>query len=242
MAREVIMPKFGFTQETAEIVRWLKKEGDAVEAGDPIAEVTTDKVNMEVEAPASGILADLRYKEGDVVPVTEVICYILAPGEQAPAAAGSAPQATAAPSAAAEVSAAAPLQSAPQVKATPLAERIAREAGLELQGIQGSGPSGKITRRDVEAALSRQPGGKVRAVPAARRLAREAGVELADVTGSGPGGRVQSADVQRYLASQPPAGVTTASPVPVEAPQPAAAAPPGVERAPQPAFQVLPLA
>jgi len=236
MAREVIMPKFGFTQETAEIVRWLKKEGDAVEAGDPIAEVTTDKVNMEVEAPASGILADLRYKEGDVVPVTEVICYILAPGEQAPAAAGSAPQA------AAEAAEAAATQSPPQVKATPLAERVAREAGLELQGIQGSGPSGKITRRDVEAALSRQPGGKVRAVPAARRLAREAGVELAEVTGSGPGDRVQSADVQRYLASQPPTGVTTASPVPVEAPQPAAAAPIGVERAPQPGVQVLPLA
>jgi len=240
MAREVIMPKFGFTQETAEIVRWLKKEGDAVEAGDPIAEVTTDKVNMEVEAPASGILADLRYKEGDVVPVTEVICYILAPGEQAPAAAGSAPQATAAPSAAAEAAGAAAAQSTPQIKATPLAERIAREAGLELQGIQGSGPSGKITRRDVEAALSGQPGGRVRAVPAARRLAREAGVNLTEVTGSGLGGRVQSADVQRYLASQPPAGVETAAPVPVQTPQPAAA-PPGVERASQPTVQVLPL-
>lgn len=79
MAHEVIMPKFGFTQETAEIVRWLKHEGDVVEQGEPIAEVTTDKVNMEVEAPASGILAGIRYREGEVVPVTQVIAYILQP-------------------------------------------------------------------------------------------------------------------------------------------------------------------
>lgn len=242
MAREVIMPKFGFTQETAEIVRWLKRAGDTVEAGDPIAEVTTDKVNMEVEAPASGILADLRYKEGDVVPVTEVIAYILAPGEAPPAAGGSAARPPAAPSAAVETPPAAAPPEMPPVKATPLAERIAREAGLELQGIQGSGPSGKITRRDVEAVLSRQAGGKVRAVPAARRLAREAGVELAEVAGSGPGGRVQSADVQRFLAGQPPAAVEAVKPSPVEAPQPLPAAPSALERAPQPAFQVLPLA
>ena len=70
--KEVIMPKFGFTQETAEIVRWLKRAGEAVEQGDPVAEVTTDKVNMEVEAPATGILDGLRFKEGDVVPVTHV--------------------------------------------------------------------------------------------------------------------------------------------------------------------------
>lgn len=242
MAREVIMPKFGFTQETAEIVRWLKKEGDAVDAGDPIAEVTTDKVNMEVEATASGILADLRYKEGDVVPVTEIIAYILAPGEQLPGAAGAAPQLAAAPSAAPQAGSAAAPQS-PPVKATPLAERIAREAGVELQGVAGSGPGGKITRRDVEAAISRQPGGKVRAVPAARRAAREAGVDLTEVEGSGPGGRVQSADVQRYLAAQPPAAVEAPQPAAIE-PQVSAVAvePLAAERAPQAGYQVLPLA
>ncbi|RCK75058.1 MAG: Dihydrolipoamide acetyltransferase component (E2) of acetoin dehydrogenase complex [Anaerolineae bacterium] len=242
MAREVIMPKFGFTQETAEIVHWLKKAGDAVEAGDPIAEVTTDKVNMEVEAPASGILTDLRYKEGDIVPVTEVIAYILAPGEALPATAGSATQPPTAPSAAVEAPPAAAPQSMPLVKATPLAERIAREAGLELQGIQGSGPSGKITRRDVEAALNRQAGGKVRAVPAARRLAREAGVELAEVAGSGPSGRVQSADVQRFLAGRSSAAVEAVQPAHLEIPQPLPAAPAELERPTQLAFQVLPLA
>lgn len=242
MAREVIMPKFGFTQETAEIVRWLKKAGDPVEAGDPIVEVTTDKVNMEVEAPTSGILADLRYKEGDVVPVTKIIAYILAPGEQPPDSAGAAPQPTAAPPTVTEAAGAAPVQSPPQVKATPLAGRIAREAGLELQGIAGSGTGGKITRRDVEAALSRQPGDKVRAVPAARRVAREAGVELAEVEGSGPGGRVQSADVRRYLAAQPAAAVVAPQPAAVEPPIPAlAAAPLAAEPVLQAGYQVLPL-
>lgn len=242
MAREVIMPKFGFTQETAEIVRWLKKEGDTVDAGEPIAEVTTDKVNMEVEAPASGILASLRYKEGNVVPVTEIIAYILAPGEQLPGAAGATPQPAAAPSAAPQAGSAAAPQS-PPVKATPLAERIAREAGVELQGVAGSGPGGKITRRDVEAAISRQPGGKVRAVPAARRAAREAGVELTEVEGSGPRGRVQSADVQRYLAAQPPAAVQAPQPAAIESQVSAVAVEPlAAERAPQMGYQVLPLA
>jgi pyruvate dehydrogenase E2 component (dihydrolipoamide acetyltransferase) len=203
MAREVIMPKFGFTQETAEIVRWLKKEGDMVEAGEPIAEVTTDKVNMEVEAPASGILADFRYKEGDVVPVTEVICTILAPGEALPSAMSD----TILPATSAGIVPAKPSKPAtdilPSIKATPLAERVAREIGISLDQIQGSGFGGRITRSDVEAALSRQAAGKARAVPAARRLARDGGVNLAQVQGSGPGGRVQSADVQRFLTSQP---------------------------------------
>lgn len=241
MAREVIMPKFGFTQETAEIVRWLKKAGEPVEAGEPIAEVTTDKVNMEVEAPTSGILADLRYQEGDVVPVTEVIAYILAPGEQAPEPAEVAQSGAPAPSVVETVASPAQEQSQMAVKATPLAERIAREAGLELQGIQGSGPSGKITRRDVEAVLSRQPRGKVRAVPAARRLAREAGVALTEVMGSGPDGRVQSADVQRYLASRQAAAVETTLAAPAKAPQPAPMTSVTVESIPPMAFQAVPL-
>ncbi len=77
------MPKFGFTQESAEIVRWLKRAGEAVEQGDPVAEVTTDKVNMEVEAPATGILDGLRFKEGDVVPVTHVIAWVRGANESA---------------------------------------------------------------------------------------------------------------------------------------------------------------
>lgn len=192
------MPKFGFTQESAQIVRWLKQAGDAVEQGDPIAEVTTDKVNMEVEAPATGILDGLRFGEGDTVPVTEIIAFIRGAQETLPAGTP-APATSAAPAPAAPV----PSANAPEVRAsapaTPVAAKLAADLGVDVNHVAGTGPGGRVTRRDVEAhAAQSAPAaeGKVRAAPAARRVARELGVDLATVAGSGPGGRVQSADVQ----------------------------------------------
>jgi len=173
----IIMPKFGFTLESCQIVQWLVREGDRVRSGDPICEVTTDKVNMEVEAPEDGVIHQILYKAGDVVPVTQVICYLLRPNEVA--------EAAAAPIAA--------TKSAPN--ATPLARRIAESNQLDLATVQGSGRDGKIMRRDVEQAL-----GKVRATPAARRLAAEHGINLAEIQGTGRGGRVQGTDVQAALA------------------------------------------
>src|SRR5690606_9672373 len=110
MAKEVIMPVFGFNQETSQIVSWLVKDGQTVEQGDPIAEVTTDKINMEIEAPASGVFNALGYAAGETVPVTTVIAYILAPGETAPAAP---PKAAPAAHAAADAAPAAPPASTP---------------------------------------------------------------------------------------------------------------------------------
>jgi pyruvate dehydrogenase E2 component (dihydrolipoamide acetyltransferase) len=179
----IIMPKFGFTLESCEIVQWLVREGDRVRSGDPICEVTTDKVNMEVEATEDGIVQQLLYKAGDVVPVTEVIGYLLREGE-APTLAASA--VTTADSAYGDVP-----------SATPLARRLAEHNHLDLGTLQGSGRNGKIMRRDVEQAL-----GKVRATPAARRLAAEHGIDLAAVQGTGRGGRVQGADVQAALGEQ----------------------------------------
>ncbi len=203
MAKAVIMPKFSMTQETGTIITWLKEAGETVEKGDPIAEVETDKVNMEVEAPADGILAGLRYGPGDVVPVTEVIAYILAEGEALPE--GEPPPAQ--PEAAPPTSA----QGAP-VSASPLAQRIAAAEGVDLADVPGTGPGGRVTRSDVERYLEagerpadgRGDHGRVRATPAARRIARESGVELAAVSGSGPRGRVQAADVAQQAAQVPP--------------------------------------
>ncbi len=199
MAKTIIMPKFGFTQESAEIVRWLKHEGETVEAGDPIAEVTTDKVNMEVEATATGILAGLRFKEGDVVPVTEVIAYVLAPDEKVPEATPAAVQV----GGEAQVKATAPQEARTRVQATPVAEQMAREKGLDLSLVAGSGPGGRVTRGDVEGYLKAagDVGAKLRATPAARRSAQEMGIELGQVTGSGPRGRVQGEDVRQAAAS-----------------------------------------
>jgi pyruvate dehydrogenase E2 component (dihydrolipoamide acetyltransferase) len=205
MATEVIMPKFGFTQEDSQIVEWFVKEGDTVAAGDPLLEVTTDKVNMEVEAPKTGILGGIRAAAGDTVPVTRIIAYILEPGEKAPPVDRVPAVTPAASSAMTETTPSTPhLVSG----ATPVAARIAAASGIKLAGIPGTGPGGRVTRKDVELFLGEQSGrdhtgrdGKVRATPAARRVAREAGVDLAAVSGSGPRGRVQAQDVTGAAAS-----------------------------------------
>ena len=213
MAKAVIMPRFGMTQEVAVIARWLKREGDAVEKGEPIAEVETDKVNMEVEAPATGTLAGLQYAEGDTVPVTEVIAYILAEGERLPQQPGAArPSGSPPPPAAAQDEA---------VSATPVARRVAAAQGVDLAAVRGSGPGGRVTRRDIERHLQAVPApprddarsARVRATPAARRLARQQGLDLGAVPGSGPRGRVQAADVAQAAAAVPaPAAAPEAGP------------------------------
>jgi pyruvate dehydrogenase E2 component (dihydrolipoamide acetyltransferase) len=212
MAKEVIMPRFGMTQEEGTIVRWIVKDGDHVEYGDPLCEVTTDKVNMEVEAPADGILAGIRHAEGETVPVTEIIAYIVAEGESPP---------QDEPEKVTRGTAAKPANQTTQpavklpgndreIKATPVARRMAAQEKIDLSAIPGSGTDGKITRGDVKNYLDNsigfaavQPeGGKVRASPAARRLARKRGIELSQIQGSGPGGRVQGWDLRDFAAPQ----------------------------------------
>ncbi len=217
MPKAVILPKFGFNQETAEIVRWLVKEGQTVDQGDPLCEVTTDKINMEVEATASGVVAGLQFPEGATVPVTTVICYILAPGETPAAIPAAAPAPAASSPAPAPAPAAPPPSSAPAaVPATPLARRAAAVEGVDLSSLAGSGPGGRITKQDVLAAQSPALPGKVNATPAARRLAAESGIDLTTVRGSGPGGRIQSADLP---APRPAVSAAVSVPVPAGAAQ-----------------------
>lgn len=210
MAKEIIMPVFGFNQEESQIVAWLAKEGDPVTQGDPIAEVTTDKINMEIESPATGILGGIQYAKGEVVPVTTVIAYILQPGETPPPA----PQRPAKPVKSEDgknvelrppIRAERPSVSKPIDHATtagfvtPVAARLLSEKGIDASRIPGTGLGGRITRQDVEHFLNERatsPTGKIRATPAARRVAAEAGIDLATLSGSGPHGRVQEADVR----------------------------------------------
>ncbi|WP_448605212.1 dihydrolipoamide acetyltransferase family protein [Thermoflexus hugenholtzii] len=195
----VIMPKFEMAQESGKVLRWLKQEGEAVAKGEPILEVETDKVAMEVEAPASGTLVGIRVGPGAVVPIGQPIAYILLPGEVWEGAPGASPAASPA--------------DAP--RATPVAERIAQAHGVDLSAVPGTGPGGRVTKADVEAFLAQRAAeGKVKAAPAARRLARELGVDLRQVEGTGPGGRIQSEDVRR-AAEALRAGV---SPEALEAP------------------------
>lgn len=214
MAKEVIMPKFGFTQEEAEVVAIYKQNGDSVRNGDPLMEVTTDKVNMEVEATSAGILSGLNLKVGDVVPVATVIAYILTAEE---AAAGVATPTSRTTNVVAEggseggTSSHSPKEerghrdtpTVNQRDATPVAARLMAEAGIVPTAVTGTGPQGRITRQDVEAFLAsttETDNGKVKASPNARRLAREQGISLAELVGTGPDGRIQGWDVAAWVA------------------------------------------
>jgi pyruvate dehydrogenase E2 component (dihydrolipoamide acetyltransferase) len=157
VATEVIMPALGVAQETGKLLRWIRTEGERVERGAPIMEIETDKVTVDVEAPASGTLAGVRVSEGVDVPVGHVVAVILAPGEElpaelpepvtAPAAAGANGGATALP--AGDV---ADLRRAPSRRplASPKARRLAAERGIDLAALAGSGPRGAIVAADVE--------------------------------------------------------------------------------------------
>lgn len=211
MATPVIMPKFSMTQETGTVVAWLVQEGAVVAKGDPIMEVETDKVTMEVEAPQDGVLRGLLVKAGDVVPVTGIIAYILAEGE-AWTELQHATSVAATP--AVDVTASTP-------KATPVAQRIAAANELDLARVPAPENGRRIRRAHVEAFLQQaEPPpvpGKVRATPAARRLARQRGLDLAQIGGSGPHGRVQAQDIASATAPGPPVAPVQPVPEPVAA-------------------------
>ncbi|HKC97911.1 MAG TPA: dihydrolipoamide acetyltransferase family protein [Methylomirabilota bacterium] len=204
MPTNVIMPALEMAQETGKVVHWLKRPGEAVRKGEPIVEIETDKVTVEIEAPASGVLRDVTANEGDVVPVGRTIALIVAAGE----AAGAVASAPVMPAASAAATGAIPLPpaagggAAGAVKASPLARRIAAQHGVDLGRI--STTSGRIEKADVLAYVeSRTPavagngqaGRLVAASPKARRLAAERGLDLAALRGSGPGGAILADDV-----------------------------------------------
>lgn len=167
MAETITMPKLGFDMREGVLVRWVKTEGEPIQKGEVLAEIETDKATVEVESSAAGVVRKLLANQGDVVPVGAPIAIIGAPDEPIEAAAAPAPtpapqaEATALSSPAAVQTAPAPAPAsqavtspaAGPVKASPLAKRVARERGLDLSQIQGTGPGGRIVRRDIEAAL-----------------------------------------------------------------------------------------
>ena len=168
-----IMPKFDMDQEKATIISWCKKEGDFVKFEESVLTVETEKVAIDVPAPATGTLAGILYKDGDEVPVTEVIAYILKEGEtlrDLPNA--SLPTPPSKPQVA-PVSQLVPAHQTAPVTATPVAIRMAKEEGVDLSKVPASGD--RITREDVESYIaSQKTAGRVTipATPAARRVAR----------------------------------------------------------------------
>jgi pyruvate dehydrogenase E2 component (dihydrolipoamide acetyltransferase) len=203
---DITMPKMGFDMQEGTIVRWIKKVGDEVTKGEPIAEIETDKVTIEIEAFASGTLSEIVVKEGEVAAVNAVIARLGGAG----AAASPAP---AAPVAIAEQAPAAAPATAEQ---TP----TAAPAPATTTATAPASSGGPATNGHAEPAVA---AGDVKASPLAKRIARESGVDLRLITGSGPSGRVVRDDVQAYIASGKP---RTSEVVPPPATQPAAPAQP----------------
>ena len=235
MPTNVIMPALELAQETGKVLRWMKAPGDTVRKGEPIVEIETDKVTVEIEAPASGILSSVTAQEGDVIPVGQTIALIAE--SAAPAGAPftlPSPRRgegeSARPSPVGSPSTLSPVgrgqgegARAEGIKASPLARRIAEEHGVDLARIKTA--SGKIEKADVLAFVESRrvaaPGNGaavrlVAASPKARRLAAERGVELGAVRGSGPGGAVLTVDVPVAPVAAPP---LTTGPLTLPSPQ-----------------------
>jgi pyruvate dehydrogenase E2 component (dihydrolipoamide acetyltransferase) len=192
MAMQVIMPVLGLTMEEGTVSAWLKAEGDPVAKDEPLLLVETDKATVEVPAPASGILTRILVPPGQPVPVRTPIAEIAA--EEEPAAVEPTPAAP--PSMPRHAARAAEDASAPPPAerrvVSPRARRVAREQGVDLTQVAGTGFQGRVIERDVLAAL---PGRRVVATPLAARIAAERGIPVETIAGSGPRGRVTRADV-----------------------------------------------
>ena len=218
MAQEVLMPKLGLTMTEGTIEEWKYKEGDSVKKGDILFSVATDKLTNDVEAEADGVLLKILLPEGETAPCKAVIAYIGEAGEVI--AAGNASEESTAAQAPASSAAAVPAKTpavtrdpgAP-VLASPAAKKLAKEKGVDLALIAGTGPKGRITLEDVEAYLTApkadESAAEVKTSPLAAKLAEELGVDVSKIQTDG---RVMKADVLTA------AGVCTAAPTAEAAP------------------------
>jgi pyruvate dehydrogenase E2 component (dihydrolipoamide acetyltransferase) len=233
MPVDVTMPKLSDTMEEGKILKWLKRPGDRIAIGDVIAEVETDKANMELEAYDEGVLAEVRVEEGQSAPVGAVIAVLSESAEAKPTATGEKgappqkvtvgekPGAPEKPAATEAVRSQAPVTKAEapprearrptlvrkeqpeardeeHVKASPLARRIAREHGLDLRGIAGSGPGGRVVEKDVETAL----GGKTPISEPRPAEWREPAAPPARPVVAAAGGRVELSRIRRTTAKR----------------------------------------
>lgn len=230
MAIEIIMPKLGVDMQEGEIIEWKKQEGDFVNEGDVILEMMSDKTSMELEAEESGVLLKIVHGNGATVPVTEVIAYIGAEGETVEAGSAAVVEPAAAieevpagrtPVIVAPATAAKP-QGGGKVRATPAARKLARELGIDLGLVPGTGANGRVHKVDVEDFKGAAP----KATPLAARIAADQGVDLSTLTGSGVNGKIVKDDVLAVLA---PTAVETAAPAPKAEEKPAKELPEGVE-------------
>ena len=208
MAKVVVMPKLGLTMTEGTVSKWLKKIGDEVKEGEPLFDVETDKLTNTIEASASGILRHLFVEEGTTVPVLDKVAVIAAADEDISGLLGSAAPAAApeAAPAAAPAAPAAPVEkkAGGRIIASPAAKKLAKEKGIDLALVTGTGPNGRITEDDVKnykpapAAPAVEEAPKQKASPLAAAVAADLGIDLEKI---GAKDRVLAEDILRYLES-----------------------------------------
>ena len=211
MATQVIMPKLSPTMEEGQLSRWLKKEGDKVSMGEPLAEIDTDKATMEMQALGNGVLRKILIQEGESAPLGQLIAIIGEPDEDisaltAQSAASPSPKAAAPSEPAKETS-------EPEAKPTPAPETAA--AG-SVSGSASSNASGNASGNGGQesAQPERTATGRLIVSPLAARMAAESGIDLRTVSGSGPGGRIIKRDVEELVA-----GKAAGAPAAAQSPQ-----------------------
>jgi len=227
MASKVIMPKLSPTMEEGQIARWLKKEGDKVSMGEPLAEIDTDKATMEMQALSEGVLRKIIVQEGESAPLGQLIAIVGAPDEDIASLLNEAPAKQAAPAQqpaptpseapaprpvaegnGRQLQQAEPVTSSGRIIVSPLAARMAAEAGLDLRSLQGSGPGGRIVKKDIEQALS-QP--KPAATAGYPRAVEPARFQPAAVATASPYRDEPATEIRRTIARRL---VTSLGPVP----------------------------
>ncbi|HOJ82854.1 MAG TPA: dihydrolipoamide acetyltransferase family protein [Acetomicrobium flavidum] len=191
MATVITMPKLGLTMTSGSVAKWHKKEGDRVEKGEVILEVSTEKITYKVEAPESGVLRKILVQPGTKVPIGAPLCIIAAPDEDISELLKEAPTAPAAEKPAQPEAKPAPVAAKPAgeevlIKATPIAKKIAKEQGIDLALVTGTGPGGRIVEKDVLDFIERQ-----KAVAEARPVAKAAPLK-----------RIALSDVRQVIAER----------------------------------------
>jgi|BioPla2DNA2_1021312.scaffolds.fasta_scaffold05436_7 pyruvate dehydrogenase E2 component (dihydrolipoamide acetyltransferase) len=202
MAKLVVMPKLGLTMTEGTLSAWKKKEGDAVKEGEPLFDVETDKLTNTIDAPASGILRRIILAEGQTAECLAPVAIIAEADEDIsgllPAQEDAAAPTEAGTPAAVQISATAEPSGAPaaRVIASPVAKKLAKELGIDVALVTGTGPRGRITEEDVRNYKAAEPA--VKASPLAAKVAADIGLDLADLGGQG---RILAEDILKYLES-----------------------------------------
>jgi len=214
MAHSIVMPALEMAQETGKLLSWRKKEGDAIAKGEPLLDVETDKAVVEIESPADGILAGVKAHAGDVIPVGQTIAWIVNPGEKPPveeasSASGRRMDAKSAPAAAAasNISAAPAAAAATSARISPKARRLAREHGVDLSRVRGTGSEGEIQADDILAFVA-SGGSPVGAAAPARNQTPQA--EVGDSGSVGTRATQTLTQVARLMAERTTQSWTTA--------------------------------